>query len=242
VQILSHAAKMLRPMGRLVYSTCTFNTIENESVIQSFLAEHPEFELLPVPQQHHFQAGYDADALTARLWPHHLRGEGHFIAVLQKRESRIIKDVKYVPNQPLPNAIQQILQSFWKETFHTSFPSERSLTLYGNHLYLLPDRIPSLHGLRVKRPGLYLGMVKGKHFIPSYAFAMIQETSNVQRTINFSVDQPELTHFMQGRTLQTDVEKGWILITVDSLPLSWAKSADGMLKNHLPRWLRWTQW
>ena len=238
--LLSYAAAMLRPNGRLVYSTCTFNTTENESVIQSFLAKHPEFELLPVPQHQHYQAGFDAHSLTARLWPHHLRGEGHFIAVLQKKESPLIKDVKYTIPKPLPNSIKQILQSFWEETFTTPFPSEQPFTLYGDHLYLISERLPSLNGLKVKRPGLYLGMIKGKRFIPSYALAMVQNASTVQRTINFSVDQPDLSYFMQGRTLQTDQEKGWILVTVDSFPLSWAKSADRMLKNHLPKWLRWT--
>jgi len=238
--ILASAAVMLRPTGRLVYSTCTFNTFENEAVIQSFLANHPEFELIPVPQRDLFQEGYDPKGLTARLWPHQLKGEGHFIAVLQKKDQQLVKDVQYNTQKPLPNQIKQILQSFWNDTFDTPFPIDQPFLLFGHHVYLVPERLPSLKGLKVKRPGLYLGMVKGKRFIPSYALAMTQRATSVKRTVNFSADSPDLSYFMQGGTLKTDQEKGWVLITVDSYPLSWAKSADQMLKNHLPKWLRWT--
>lgn len=48
MEILEQAAKMLRPGGTMVYSTCTFNDIENEGVLKRFLALHPEFTLQPV--------------------------------------------------------------------------------------------------------------------------------------------------------------------------------------------------
>ena len=41
--ILDRAAELLRPGGRLVYSTCTYNTAENEETVAAFLARHPEF-------------------------------------------------------------------------------------------------------------------------------------------------------------------------------------------------------
>ena len=67
--ILNEAAKMLRPGGRLVYSTCTFSEWENEGSIQRFLERHPEFTLLE----------------SQRIYPHKVRGEGHFLATLQRR-------------------------------------------------------------------------------------------------------------------------------------------------------------
>lgn len=239
--ILSLAATMLRPEGRLVYSTCTFNTIENESVIESFLAKHPDFELIPVSQREHYQSGYDANSFTVRLWPHRLHGEGHFVAVLQKKEGPFVKDFHYAPHNSLSNEVKKLLQSFWKETFTTSFPMERSFVLYGGHLYLVSDHLPYLNGLKVKRPGFYLGEIKKNRFIPSHALAMIQNPSSTQRMMNFSVDDPNLYHFLQGETLPTNQRKGWMIIAVDSFPISWGKSAGGILKNHLPKWLRWTE-
>jgi NOL1/NOP2/sun family putative RNA methylase len=69
--ILDHAAAMLKPGGRLVYSTCTFNRRENEETITAFCDRHPEFEV----------------AFMERIWPHESRGEGHFAAILHKAGS-----------------------------------------------------------------------------------------------------------------------------------------------------------
>jgi len=113
-EILRHAARMLKPGGRLVYSTCTFNPLENENAVYEFLASHPGFELLPIdhdglgltPGQGKWvndQCKQDglgknvnkeslASALnrTARIWPHTAPGEGHFIALMAKAEGGAI--------------------------------------------------------------------------------------------------------------------------------------------------------
>jgi len=84
-EILRHAAKMLKPGGRLVYSTCTFNTLENEDAVAAFLVAHPDFKLLPIDHEGlEVSRGRDARGYTARIWPHTSSGEGHFIALMQK--------------------------------------------------------------------------------------------------------------------------------------------------------------
>ncbi|MZP30694.1 SAM-dependent methyltransferase [Heliobacterium undosum] len=85
-EILPLAARMLRPGGVLVYSTCTFAPEENEGQIEAFLREHREFEGESFPAAPHFTPGYLGK--TARLWPHRLRGEGHFVARLRKSGER----------------------------------------------------------------------------------------------------------------------------------------------------------
>lgn len=90
--ILKEAAGMLKPGGRLVYSTCTFAPDENEGVISRFLREHTEFAVEKVPCGQTFEGGHPewvenpADGVedTMRLFPHKLKGEGHYIAVLRK--------------------------------------------------------------------------------------------------------------------------------------------------------------
>ncbi len=93
--ILDCAAKMLRPGGKLVYSTCTFAPEENEGSISRFLKRHREFELLPVEKERMGLAGCDGRAeyleealpgleRTLRLWPQRICGEGHFAALLGK--------------------------------------------------------------------------------------------------------------------------------------------------------------
>ncbi|MDO4828700.1 MAG: RsmF rRNA methyltransferase first C-terminal domain-containing protein, partial [Clostridia bacterium] len=74
--ILNDAARMVRPGGRLVYSTCTFNRLENEGTVREFLRTHPDFE----PDAFELPGvGASRDGCL-RLWPHRIEGEGHFLA------------------------------------------------------------------------------------------------------------------------------------------------------------------
>ncbi|MDO4438243.1 MAG: hypothetical protein Q4B86_02200 [Eubacteriales bacterium] len=68
-EILAFADKMLKPGGKLIYSTCTFEPYENKWQIRSFVNSHPEYEL--IEQEH--------------IYPHRQKGEGHYCAVLEKK-------------------------------------------------------------------------------------------------------------------------------------------------------------
>ena len=80
-EILHSGAMLLKPGGRLVYSTCTFAPEENELCIETFLQSHPEFSWEAVDAPWFTPVGTGA----FRLWPHKLLGEGHFVAVLRKK-------------------------------------------------------------------------------------------------------------------------------------------------------------
>ncbi|AIQ57776.1 RsmB/NOP family class I SAM-dependent RNA methyltransferase [Paenibacillus borealis] len=82
-EILAAAAAALKPGGTVVYSTCTFALEENEEMIEEFLSGHPQFSLVPVGGSGPFAAGLGPLPGAARLWPHKVKGEGHFMAVLQ---------------------------------------------------------------------------------------------------------------------------------------------------------------
>lgn len=76
----------------MVYSTCTFAPEENEGTISRFLEQHPQFHIVPVKKYPGMADGVAAWTKhpvaeigdTIRLFPHHLHGEGHFVAVLEK--------------------------------------------------------------------------------------------------------------------------------------------------------------
>lgn len=93
--IIVHAADMLKPGGTMFYSTCTFSPLENESTITWLLQERPEMEVIPMEDYEGFSQGltsygdltfHPACAMTRRIWPHHMSGEGHFLALLHKKE------------------------------------------------------------------------------------------------------------------------------------------------------------
>lgn len=93
--ILDCAARMLRPGGRLVYSTCTFAPEEDEGSVGRFLQRHGDFTIFPIKKDEMGFVGCDGMPEyienpvpglehTLRLWPHRIKGEGHYAAVLQK--------------------------------------------------------------------------------------------------------------------------------------------------------------
>ena len=94
--IVMQAARMLKPGGMILYSTCTCDTVENEGTIEYLLKECPEFFLKDIVPYEGFAQGkpevteskLEDFRKTVRIWPHKMHGEGHYLALLQKGERR----------------------------------------------------------------------------------------------------------------------------------------------------------
>lgn len=234
-EILNTAAQMLRPGGRLVYSTCTFSPEENEGVISRFLHTHPDFfiEETDVPWFDHGHPEWVDDPAeglerTVRLWPHKLRGEGHFATVLRRRG-----EAERTP-APLqkPAALPQAVRDFLAEN-GLSLPG--IAVTFGDTVYLAPEGLPELRGLHVLRAGLELGEVRKGRFVPAHALALALD--RFPATADFPADSAEIDAYLHGQTLRAP-QTGWTLVCADGYPLGWAKGADGVLKNHYPKGLR----
>ena len=223
-EILRSGAELMRPGGRLVYSTCTFAPEENEQAIDIFLQEHPDFypEEVSAPW---FTAGENG---TFRMWPHKLLGEGHFAAVLRK-EGEPEEPERPLPGSPLPKE----WTAFARE-LDIKLPEGKAV-LFGQSLYWAPSALPDLRGIRVLRPGLELGEVKKGRFEPAHALALwLKTAANVKR---LESDAPELKAYLHGETVPAR-EKGWCLVTADSYSIGWGKGDGNVLKNHYPKGLR----
>ena len=96
-EILDSGAQLVRDGGILVYSTCTFAPQENEQVVEAFLQRHSEFSRVAVDAPWFTQVAEG----SFRLWPHKLKGEGHFAAVLRKNGGSQ-EDVSLETPQKLP--------------------------------------------------------------------------------------------------------------------------------------------
>lgn len=263
-EILDEAAKMLRPGGQLVYSTCTFASEENEGSVSRFLDRHGDFTLQPIDKSSFSSAtcdgvpewgnGMSELCGTLRLWPQRIKGEGHFAALLQKAGS--VPD-NYEP-RPVAGMIPEVSEreleefiSFCKENLllpggnlsiqlsgAVGMENEVSFIKFGENLYLVPSGLRSLKGLKVLRPGLHLGELKKNRFEPSHALALALSPKNAARIWNLSSDSTQVTAYLNGQTFPAEGEKGWYLICVDGFGLGWGKLAGGMMKNHYPKGLR----
>lgn len=242
LDILEEAAKMLRPGGKLVYSTCTFAPEENESLLDNFLNRHPDFNLLPFPNAELFSPGEpqwgngrDELKLSVRLWPHRLQGEGHFSALLQKSDGPESRPSRL--QTKVPADATSLLQSFVRENL-IEFELEGQWLLQGDHLYLLPSDLPNIKSLRWVRPGLHVGELKKKRLEPSHTLAMTLHASDAVRHVSFPADDPAIHRYLRGESLPSDAPDGWTLVCVDQYALGWGKTVQNTLKNHYPKGLR----
>ena len=256
LDILESAAGMLRPGGTMVYSTCTFAPSEDEGTINSFLAEHPEFSLVEIPQFAGMEPGNpaylknscDRDTITeesrkirneltktVRLWPHKLKGEGHFMACLRKEGVLTGETFSTGGVQKgFPEGECREWLEFEKQYLRKELAGQ--YLKFGDQLYLIPENMPSLKGLKVLRAGLHLGTIKKDRFEPSHALALSLRPEEAVLTHDLTVKEAE--EYLSGQTFQAEGEKGWYLISVEGYSLGWGKLAGGIMKNHYPKGLR----
>ena len=223
-EILHNAAQLVRPGGRLVYSTCTFAPEEDEQAVAAFLESHPEFapEILQTPW---FVPGENG---SHRMWPHKLLGEGHFAAVLKKSGGEE-EDIPSAQGEKLPKE----WLSFAKE-LGISLPEGKAVC-FGQNLFWAPEEMPQLRGLKVLRPGLELGEVKKGRFEPAHALALwLKDCSCTQ---SLSPEGEETKAYLHGDVISSE-KKGWCLVKAGEFSIGWGKGDGIRLKNHYPKGLR----
>ncbi|CAN5817996.1 16S rRNA (cytosine(1407)-C(5))-methyltransferase RsmF [soil metagenome] len=246
-QLLSAAARLVRPGGLLVYSTCTFSAEEDERVIAVFLAAHPHFRMEEPPSIPGASPGRPewvepslsrADLRHAvRLWPHRFPGAGHFIALLRRGAGDEIQLPPAAEPEPLPGQVS-LLEQFRRAHLKEECELPRALTLRGSELFSVAAGAPTLHGVRVFRPGWWLGTLHRDRFEPAHALAMGLKPEHARDVLDLSADDVRVHSFLRGETLHSQGDQGWVLITTDGLPLGWGKRVGFTTKNHLPKGLR----
>ena len=223
-EILDSAARLVRPGGRLVYSTCTFAPEEDEETVGAFMKSHPEFAPEPV-EAPWFVSGENA---SYRMWPHKLLGEGHFAAVLRKTGGES-EDIPACPGGKCPKA----WESFAKE-LDITLPEGKAVS-FGQSLYWAPTELPELNRLKVLRPGLELGTERKGRFEPAHALALWLKTCAV--TESFPPESPEMKAYLHGDVVPSG-KKGWCLVQAGGYAIGWGKGDGSVLKNHYPKGLR----
>lgn len=257
-EIIIQAAKMLRPGGLMLYSTCTFSPEEDEGTIAYLLEEFPEFKVVNcIPDkasQRELGISYEGfdrgkpewvngpDELKncIRLWPHKINGEGHFIALLQKGEDKEYRDSSAYVDSADKSKLSDEAINFIKEINSRNINKDE-IIVRGSWVHNMPKGLPDTSGLRILRQGLLLGEMKKQRFEPSQALANTLHIEDYDKTISFFVDDHRTIRYLKGETIELDgdYEDGWYLIAVEGFPLGWAKVANNNLKNkYFPGW-RW---
>jgi NOL1/NOP2/fmu family ribosome biogenesis protein len=171
---------------------------------------------------------------TARLWPHKVKGEGHFVALLHKKDS----DYKIFESfdKTMVSGSNEVLESFRnfeKENLNISL--DEYFIVKGSNLYSLPVKLPDLSGVKVAKFGRYLGEAAKGRFEPSHSFILSLCRDDLKNVQDFASNSKEVISYLKGETLITEGQKGYTGILVDGYTLGWAKQTGDMLKNLYPK-------
>lgn len=232
-EILEAALTMLAPGGQLVYSTCTWSPEENEEVV-AWLLENEDLELLPIEKANGMVEGIGYPE-TARMYPHHFKGEGQFVAKFRYLGEPVAKKFKLMKSN-LNVEQSKLWQDFAKEHLTVDLPG--TLQVFGDYLYLVPAGLPDLGKVKITRNGLHLGTFKTKRFEPSFALGLALHADEVVRRIDLS--EEEFQAYVNGQIIavSTDLPRGWYQVAVGGNGLGFAKIVAGSLKNYFPKGLR----
>lgn len=258
--VLDAAEKMLRPGGRIVYSTCTFSYDEDEGSIERFINRHPE---------------YSVKGEMHRIFPHRQRGEGHFAAVIESADkiessdsSESVKVSMSVAKTYAPYGYEKaakrdeckLFEEFvtdtltdvginrlfgmsdkgvavfkWNELYNAKKPGP-TLVKMKDKLCLVPGETPNLNGIRVVRFGLELGTFQKNRFEPAHALSHYLKMEDINNIRNLTKE--EALDYLKGMTVNNNGCNGWTLMCYEGNGLGFGKASGNVIKNHYPKGLR----
>lgn len=239
-EILENAALALKNGGYIIYATCTFSLEENEKTVDSFLKNHPDFEIVPVKQSviENTVDGICFDGCECtdihyarRFYPHKSRGEGQFMAVLHNK------------NEPSPEFVKQKKQNIkidktvfdFLDDVLDGYEKENVLIYNGNPVYFTPD-FEICKGTAFSC-GVTIGEIKKNYIQPHHQFFMAMG-NDFKRKISLTADCEEIKKYLHGEEFETDCDNGWAVVTVDGCTVGGVKVVNSRAKNHYPKGLR----
>lgn len=223
-QILSAANDALKQNGFLIYSTCTYSLEENEKMVKSF-AEQYNYKICKI----NADLPRGIDLLEAvRLYPHKVKGEGQFVAVLQKTSA-----CDLTPAATLHMKNCSLANQFAKSCCGNDFDCVE----YGNFAYISPNKNLIKRGVNYYSVGVRVGCVKDKRFEPAHNFFSAYG-KDFKIKCDFDFNAVDVSKYLKGETLDLDLPDGWGTFLINGCPVGGFKMSDGKFKNHYPKGLR----
>ena len=234
-EILESAWKVLKPGGVLIYSTCTFNSHENEEQVQ-WLIDEMEAEYLPL------QIGEDWMITETergyRFLPHKTRGEGLFMAAVRKSEGMRseecgMRNEKMGKNKKDKKA-KQSAQNVQFTTDNLLRGDYGVVESEGRYYAVQKERADLVEecrkALNVLMFGVQMYEQKGKDLIPQAALALSQVYERGA--------YPEVELSYEEAIVLADAPRGFVLVTYKGLPLGWVKNIGNRCNNLYPEFWR----
>ena len=233
----------------MLYSTCTFSVEEDEENVAYVLEEFPQMQLccLDLDKVPGACGGFGLSGCM-RLFPHRLKGEGHFLALMRKKGGD--DGGKEILPPMDPGTAGKRVRAVEKEKELDAFLRQSGtewdygrIVIHQDNAYYLPEGLAWNLPLRFLRTGLFLGELKKGRFEPSQALAMSMKAGQFPNTVSFPAGDSRVLRYLKGETISLEGDegpvKGWCLAAMEGFPLGWAKGTGMSLKNkYYPGW-RW---
>ena len=242
MEILENATKCLKNGGYIIYATCTFSLEENEMLIDEFLNNHPEFELLRVNEEveKNTSDGIFFDGckskninFTRRAYPHKNKAEGQFMALLHNTDPET--QTKFSKNTKSNNVkIDKTVFEFLDSTLAT-YDKDSVKMNNDTPIYFNGDFDTTKATVYMK--GVTIGEIKKNYIQPHHQFFMALG-ENFKRKIELTADSGEVMKYLHGEEFDASCENGWAVVTVNGCSLGGVKVVNGRAKNHYPKGLR----
>ncbi len=254
--LLEAARRLVRPGGRVVYSTCTFNPTEDEMVVASYLAAHPHDALDDARDYAPMAAPGRPDLLPeelrrpelihcARLWPHRLPGAGHFIARIRVADAAPpAPSARHKGRGSRREPADEGRDSDDARAVAVAAAVAPSLDLTGqavvrgDRAFLIPGGLPIELAAGALAPGLEIAERRGRTWRPAHALAMALHPADVASAR--ILDDDGAAHFLAGQPVADPSERadaGIVLVAWRGYPLGWARARQDILTPLLPKGL-----
>ena len=242
--IVGNIWSSLKPGGFLIYSTCTYNIAENEENVQ-WICEELGGALVKIPKEQGWgisgAKGPNKELAVNRFFPHRTKGEGFFLALIQKdgeheggttySKSVRTKSSAGKKAPAIPVEIKQLLLKDADFEFYTDRQG-RICAFPSNHLTSL-RRLEE--NLRVVHAGVVLGEIKGKDLLPDISLAM---SVNLNRDAikTFNLEKKQAIDYLRREALALPeaCPLGWVLMCFEGQSLGWMKNIGNRANNGYP--------
>lgn len=218
----------LKPGGFLIYSTCTFNSAENEDTIAWYLNElEARYVQLEMPEE--LVAG--RNDIGHYCLPGKTVSEGFYIAVLQKEATTPAR--QRFTRKPLFKVQKDLLDA---ENYVKV--DEALLLNWNDKLLLVPNQLEEkmLHvqaQMRIQKMGLMLGEIAKKGIIPSVELAL--NPTRLNRISTIELTEKEALMYLHGDTFPLQGPQGFQIVSYKNEPLGWIKNIGNRFNNLFPK-------
>ena len=229
IEIINEANKMLKKNGKLIYSTCTFDKAEDEEMVEYIISLG--YHLLDVKQEIKDATYPGFIDKTYRFYPMK-RGEGQFMAILEKDSDSEISHIKKLNQKPDKDL--DIVKKFIKDNLDIKLDN---IIKYGSYYYTSPLNL-DLSKLNIIKYGIELGEVEKGRFIPHHHMFKALGKHFLNK-VELDYNDPRIKAYLKGEEIVVEnTKQGYGVLMVDNLVLGGFKASMNHLKNHYPKGLR----